>query len=208
MVFRVGPLVARDAGINKLSDLRGKRAPAGFKAAPLFSYILGAFLANGGLSIDDVKKVPVIGLPQHWESFKQGKIDVMVGAVGTGVLQEINASVKGGIKYLSLDPSDAAVKRALEVYPGSYLKVVKPAPPLTGVLEPVHVLHFDYLLWTHNGAPNEVVYKVVKAMYENEKLLKESGPLWRSHSSKGMSKDQGFAYHPGAIKFYKEIGAL
>ena len=101
-----------------------------------------------------------------------------------------------------------SVKRTLAVYPGSYLKIVKPAPPFTGVLEPVNVLHFDYLLWTHKGASDEVVYKVVKAMYENENLLKESSPLWRSHSSKGMAKDQGFAHHPGAIKFFKEVGAL
>ena len=208
MVFRVGPLVTRNSGINKISDLRGKRAPSGFKASPLFNYILGAFLANGGISIDDTKKVPVIALRQHWNAFKQGKVDVMVGAVGTGVLKEINVAVKGGIKYLSLDPSDAAVKRTLAVYPGSYLKVVKPAKPFTGVLEPVNVLHFDYLLWTHKGASNEVVYKVVKAMYENEQQLKSSSPLWRSHSSKRMSKDQGFAKHPGAIKFYKEVGAL
>jgi len=208
MVFRVGPLVARNSGINKITDLRGKRGPAGFKAAPLFNYILAAFLANGGISIDDMKKVPVIALRQHWNAFKQGKIDVMVGAVCTGVLKEINVAVKGGIKYLDLDPSDAAVKRTLAVYPGSYMKVVKPAKPFIGVLEPVNVLHFDYLLWTHKGASNESVYKVVKAMYENEKQLKSSSPLWRSHSSKRMSKDQGFAKQPGAIKFYKDVGAL
>lgn len=207
MVFRVGPIVARNGGVNKIGDLRGKRGPAGFKASPLFNYILGAFLANGGMSIDDMRKVPVVALRQHWNAFKQGKLDVMVGAVGTGVLKEINLAVKGGIKYLSLDPSDAAVKRTLAVYPGSYLKVVKPAKPFTGVLEPVNVLHFDYLLWTHKVASNEVVYKVVKTMHENEKDLKASSPLWRSHSSKRMSKDQGFALHPGAMKFYKEIGA-
>ena len=207
MVFRVGPIVARSSGINKLSELRGKRGPAGFKASPLFNFILGSFLANGGLSIDDMKKVPVVALRQHWNAFKQGKIDVMIGAVGTGVLKEINVAVKGGIKYLSLDPSDAAVKRTLAVYPGSYLKIVNPAKPFTGVLAPVNVMHFDYLLWTHKGATNEVVYNVVKTMYENENDLKSSSPLWRSHSSMWMSKDQGFAIHPGSMKFYKEIGA-
>lgn len=207
MVFRVGPIVGRSSGISKLSDLRGKRAPAGFKAAPLFNYVLGSMLANAGLSLEDTKKVPVIALRQHWNAFKQGKIDVMVGAVGTGVLKEINAAVNGGIKYLTLDPSDEAVKRTVAVYPGSYLKVVKPAKPLTGVLEPVHVLHFDYLFWTHKNAPDDVVYTATKTMYENEKLLRESSPLWRSHSSKRMSKDQGFALHPAALKFYKEVGA-
>jgi TRAP transporter TAXI family solute receptor len=207
MVFRVGPIVGRNSGINKLSDLRGKRAPAGFKAAPLFNYVLGAFLANAGMSINDTKKIPVIALRQHWNAFKQGKIDVMVGAVGTGVLREINVAVSGGIKYLDLDPSPEALKRTLAVYPGSYLKIVKPAKPFTGILKPVHALHFDYLFWTHKDAPDELVYTVTKTMYENEKQLRESSPLWRSHSSKRMSKDQGFAHHPGALKFYKEVGA-
>lgn len=207
MVFRVGPIVARNSGIDKLSDLRGKRAPAGFKAAPLFNYVLGSMLANAGLSIDDMRKVPVIALRQHWDAFKQGKIDVMVGAVGTGVLKEIDVAVKGGIKYLDMDNSEEALKRTVAVYPGSYLKVVEPAKSLTGVLEPVHALHFDYLFWTHKGAPDDVVYTVTKTMYENEKFLRESSPLWRSHSSKRMSKDQGFALHPAALKFYKEVGA-
>ena len=206
MVFRVGPIVARNSGINKLSDLKGRRTPAGFKASPLFSYILDAFLANGGLTADDTKKVPVIALRQHWDAFKQDKLDVMIGAVGTGVLKEINLAVDGGIKYVSMDASDEAVKRTVAKYPGSYLQEVKPAKPLTGVLEPVNVLHFDYLLWTHKDASPEVVYKVVKAMYENEKDLKASSPLWRSHSSKRMSKDQGFEIHPGAMKYYKEVG--
>ncbi|CAN0588936.1 unnamed protein product, partial [Laminaria digitata] len=64
MVFRVGPIVARDSGITKLSDLRGKRGPAGFKASPLFNYILGAFLANADMGIDDMNKVPVVALRQ------------------------------------------------------------------------------------------------------------------------------------------------
>ena len=208
MVFRVGPVVARNSGINKISDLKGRNGPSGFKAAPLFKFVFDAFLANGGLTIDEMNKVPVIALRQHWDAFKQGKIDAVIGAVGAGILNDLNVSVKGGVKYISLDTSDEALKRTLAVYPGSYLKTVNPAKPLAGVLEPVNVLHFDYLLWTHKAASDEMVYKVVKAMYENEKMLKESGPLWRSHSSKRMGKDQGFAYHPGAVKFYKEVGAL
>jgi hypothetical protein len=43
------------------------------------------------------------------------------------------------------------VKRTLAVYPGSYLKIVNPAKPFTGVLAPVNVMHFDYLLWTRQG---------------------------------------------------------
>jgi TRAP transporter TAXI family solute receptor len=206
MVFRVGPVVGINSGINKLSDLKGKNVPAGFKAAPLFNYIVGSFLANANVSAKDTRSIPVVALRQHWNMFKEGKIDVVVSAVGTGVLKELNAAVPGGIKYLTMDDSPDALARTKAAYPGIYLAEVKPAKPLTGVLEPVKVLHFDYLLWTHKGANPEVVYKTVKAMYENEKDLKTSSPLWRSHASKTMAKKHPFDYHPGALKFYKEVG--
>tara|TARA_R110000787_G_scaffold185241_4_gene297002 strand:+ start:193 stop:1161 length:969 start_codon:yes stop_codon:yes gene_type:complete len=206
MVFRTGPIVRIDDNINSLAELKGKRLPYGFKAAPLFAFIGDAILANAGLTIKDGKAVPVVALRQHWDIFKEGKIDYVIAAVGTGVLTEMNASIPGGIKYLSMDASDEAVKRTLAIFPGSYLAEVQPAKPLVGVLQPVNVFHYDYLIWTHKGASDEVVYKVVKALYDNEQDLKEAGPLWRSHASKTMGKDHGLDYHPAAVKFYKEAG--
>jgi TRAP transporter TAXI family solute receptor len=206
MVFRVGAVVAAKSDIRKASDFRGKRIPYGFNAAPLFNYVVGSMLANGDVGYDSVTKVPAVGLPQHWGMFKEGKLDLAVVAVGTGVLQEMNAVIDGGIRYVSLDPSDPATKRTVAVYPGSYLKQVQPAKGLVGVMEPVYTLHFDYLLWAHKDVKDDVVYKVVKAMYDNEADLKATGPLWRSHASKTMAKDQGAPYHPGALKFYKEAG--
>ena len=43
-------------------------------------------------------------------------------------------------------------------------------------------------------------------MYDSEKKLHSISRLWRNHSSKTMSKDQGEAFHTGAVKFYKEVG--
>ena len=60
------------------------------------------------------------------------------------------------------------------------------------------------MLWTHTGQKYATVYKVVKATYDNEKGLHDTSPLWRSHHSKTIAKQQGTPYHPGAIKFYKE----
>ena len=66
---------------------------------------------------------------------------------------------------------------------------------------------YDYLLWTNNKTSNEMIYKVTKVMHEQVKQLKEGGPLWRSYEANGrMAKPQGFPYHPGAEKYYKEAG--
>lgn len=206
MTFRTGAIVAKNSGINTIADLKGKRVPSGFKGAPLFQFLMTAFLANGGLTWDDVQKVPQIGLRQHWNAFKEGKIDVVVAAVGSGPIKDMNAKIKGGVKFISLSAESEAAKATLKIAPKTGLREVKPAKPFVGVLGPTNVVAFDYNLWVNKDVSDDTVYKVVKAMYENEKELKETSPLWRSHSSKTMARDQGLEYHPGAIKLYEEVG--
>ena len=208
MKFTVAPLVANEGPIRKIDDLKGKRAPYGYKAAPLFAYISEGFLANGNLTYKDVRRVPVAGLAQSWDALKQGKIDYAVAAVGTGAVSEMNVTIKGGVRFVSMDTSPEAIARLTRVYPKSYLDKVEPGPGLVGVRAPVYTLHYDFLLWTSTKLPDEIAYTVAKVMYENEKELKESSPLWRSHSSATMAKDQGTPYHPGALKFYREAGLV
>ncbi len=206
MVFRTGWIVPKNSGITKISQLRGKRIASGFKGAPLFHFLLSAGLANAGLSYDDVKKVPYIGLRQHWNGFKQGKIDAAWGGIGAGHVRDMNAKISGGVRFLSFDASSAGLKRVHKFAPHTHFLTVKPAKPFVGVMSPTNILAFDYMLWTHKGVSNGAVSKVAKAMYENEKELHAAGPFWRSHKSKKMSKDQGWSYHPGAIDFYKTVG--
>ncbi|MDP6173049.1 MAG: TAXI family TRAP transporter solute-binding subunit [Rhodospirillales bacterium] len=207
MTFRIGWLVPKNSKIKSVADFKGLRVPHGFKAAPLFHFLLTAGLANGGLSYNDVQKIPSVGLRQHWNMFKQGKIDVAWGGIGAGHVKDMNAKIKGGVRFLSLNDSPAAIKRTLKHAPKTFLLKVNPAKPYVGVKSPVNIIAFNYMLWAHKGVSGKQVYKVVKAMYDNEKELKGMGPLWRTHFSKSMSKDQGEPYHAGAIKFYKEAGA-
>jgi uncharacterized protein len=56
---------------------------------------------------------------------------------------------------------------------------------------------------------DEVVYKVVKAIYENKPDLVASFPALGSFSPQRMAIPiQGMDFHPGALKFYKEVGLL
>lgn len=206
MVFRTGWLVPVNSGITKISQLRGKRIASGFKGAPLFHFLLSGGLANAGLTYDDVKKVPYIGLRQHWNGFKQGKIDAAWGGVGAGHVRDMNAKISGGVRFLSFDASPAGLKRTQKYAPHTRFLNVKPAKPFVGVKSPVNILAFDYMLWAHKGVSNDVVSKVAKAMYDNEGELHAAGPFWRSHKSNKMAKDQGWPYHPGAIGFYKKAG--
>jgi uncharacterized protein len=206
MTFRTGLLVARNSGIDKVADLKGKRVPNGFKAAPLFQVLMTGYMRNGGLGWDDVKKVPAVALRQHWNAFKQGKVDVVIAAVGSAPVKDMNANISGGVRYLSFDTAGADADAVLKMLPRTYYFTVKPAKPLVGIAGSTTIMAFDYMLWTNKGVKDDTVYRVAKAIYESEKELKGMSPLWRSHFSKRMGKNQDFPYHPGAVRFYKEQG--
>ena len=207
MKFTVSPVVAIKSGINRVADLKGKRVASGFKGAPLFVYITSGALATDKLSYADVKKVPQVGLVQHWRAFISGKIDMAIAAAGSGFVKQMQAKIDGGVKHLSFDDSPEALARMHKFYPKSEWVVVKPKKGLTGVLKPTNFVAYDFLLWTHKGMSDDVAYKVAKVMHTKEKQLKAGGPLWRSYKANSrLQKNHGYAYHPGAIKYYKEVG--
>jgi len=203
---RWGILVRADSDIHSIADLKGKRLPYGHDAGPLFHFIYKGILANGGLTYDDVERVPVVLFREGWNAFKQGKVDTAVTLVGSGINNEMNATISGGVRYVPFDDSPVARERMLKQTPMTYLTVIKPEPGLTGILEPTMLAVYDYTLYTSKAAPDEVVYKAVKALHENEGELMEAGALFRTFSPKNMGKDQGITYHPGAEKYYKEAG--
>jgi len=203
---RWGILVRKDSDIHTIADLKGKRIPFGHDAGPLFHHVYLGILANGGLTYDDVERFPVVLFREGWNAFKQGKVDTAVTLVGSGINNEMNATIPGGVRYIPFDDSPAARERMLKETPKTYLTMINPEPGLTGVVEPTLLAVYDYTLYASKATPDDIVYKAVKAVYENESELKEAGALFRTFDPKNMSRDQGIPYHPGAEKFYKEAG--
>jgi len=209
MKFSVGYVVPIKSGYKTVSDLKGKRLAAGFKASPLFSNIHAGGLATVDLSYDDVKKVPAVGLVQHWRMFMEGKLDGVIAAAGSGFIKQMNAKIDGGVKFLSFPNTPESLKKMHTHFPKTFWSVVEPRKGLTAVREPVTLVTYDYMFWSHKDMSDEIVYKVIKIMHDQEAKLKEGGPLWRTYTADAnMAKQHGVPYHPGAIKFYKEKGFI
>jgi TRAP-type uncharacterized transport system substrate-binding protein len=53
----------------------------------------------------------------------------------------------------------------------------------------------------------DVVYKVAKALHDNKADLQATFPPFGLFNPQNMAKPiQGVPFHPGALKYYKEIG--
>ncbi|MHA1570234.1 MAG: TAXI family TRAP transporter solute-binding subunit [Alphaproteobacteria bacterium] len=202
MQFRIGVLVRKSDGITSMAGLKGKKVPTGFSASPLFQLFMGAFLDNGGLSWRDVRPRPVVSLRASWKAFKQGSTDAAIAAAGSAPVRDMNASISGGIVFLPLAHS----AKTLEMLPRTRLSVVKPSKKSVALTKPMRLNIYDYVLFASAKTGDEFVYKAVKALYENRKALVAATPLWKSYKPANIGRNHNLAYHPGAIRFFREKG--
>jgi len=198
--------VKKDSPIKAIKDLKGMRVGAGFQAQKTIGRIIEAHLALGNLTFNDVKQVPAANVVNGADDFGAGKTDVFFFATGSAKVKEIDVKV-GGLRAISVENSRDAVARAEKILPGAYVMSVKPGPNMDGVLGPTNVVAFDFLLMTHTRVSEDVVYRVTKALHGNKQTLVDTFAGMRTFDPDNMARAYPpLEYHPGAVKFYKEIG--
>jgi uncharacterized protein len=206
--YRVALHVRADSDIKTIADLKGKRVASGFNAQKTIGRLIEAHLGTAGLSYKDVISVPAPNVVRQADDFKAGKIDVLFFALGSAAVKEASASV-GGLRVLEVPDSPEAMKRAQAVLPGSYLMKVDPSPALEGITRPTNLIAFDMVIVTNASVSDDVIYKVAKAIHDNKGELAETFRPFAQLTPQNMAKPiEGVPYHPGAVKYYREIGLI
>lgn len=206
--FPVGFIVKKSSPIRRIGDLRGKRIPGGFKAFPQGVTLIVAQLKTDGLTYDDVRQVLSPGLIRSWDDFKAGKTDSTSIAPTAPKTKEIDAAM-GGIRFLPIPNNPRTVAAIKSVRKDFYLKLYNPAPHMTGVVEPTHLLTFDLAVATGSHVSDEVVAKVAKALHENKGSLVKGHAIFRGFFPKAMGKKFAvLEYHEAARKFLKQKGLM
>lgn len=75
-----------------------------------------------------------------------------------------------------------------------------------GVDDPTVLLQVDFNIVAAASVPEDVVYKLTRTMYENKPALVGMLGAFRGFDPKHMAQPHPTPYHPGAIRFYKEVG--
>ncbi len=198
--------VRADSDIMKVSDLKGQPMTDGYTAQNTILPQLSAFYATAGMTRDDVEKVSVASVVAGADAFMAGDTVGFIFAHGAGKVREADAAV-GGLRALGVeDDSDAALAAAREHWPTAFFTTL-PAGSMPGVLEDTVYIAFPQVIFTHASVPDEVVYEMAKAMYENASVMADTFPPMRAFRPENMKGDPGIAeFHPGALKFFEEVG--
>ncbi|MDG2185098.1 MAG: TAXI family TRAP transporter solute-binding subunit [Mariniblastus sp.] len=195
-------VTTKSSGINKISDLKGKRVVLGPSGAG-FDYFLKPLLQAHGVTYDDL--TPLNGnYIDAGDMLADGKADAafMGGAIPIPAVVQLCSTQDVGFL-----PFDEAVVEKLKDYP--FYSVVKDIPAdtysdLDQDLKAINVGNMQLI--THANVDEDVVYHFTKIMYENRDKMAERHPAAKAINPKNAVRDTGTPFHPGAIKYYKEAG--
>jgi hypothetical protein len=199
-------LVAGDSPAKSVKDLKGLRWPANYPGQTTGRVLQDAILASVGLSMADVRPVPVVNLFQGVEQLGKGNVDAAVIGPPVAQIQQANIDLasRGGVRFISLDDTPQALAAMRKFLPVRMLRV-DPAPVLVGVVAPTNFMIYSIYLSTNAKMSDETAYKVVKMLNEHGDDLKKITPVLTRFNAKEMTEKVDVPWHPGAIKAYGEL---
>jgi len=202
-----GLIVRNNSDFHTIQDLKGRAVPVGYTSQLILRPLFNGVLATAGMTLADVKGVPVPNIVRAADEFEAGSLDAFFFAIGAAREAQANASISGGVRLLPLADTPASLAALQKFAPGTYIATIQPGQHSPSVRGPTPVLTYDYLLIASSKAKDDVVYKLTKALHDSQKDLESTFGVFSEFKPAEMAKKFTIPYHPGAIKYYSEIGA-
>lgn len=191
-----------DSGIKTLADLKGKRISVGAAKSGTELNARAIFKA-AGLAYSDMAKVEYLPFGESVELMKNRQLDATLQSAGLGVasIRDLATAVK--IVVIPV-PADVVAK----VGDAAYQPAMIPANTYGGQTEAVATAAIPNFLVTHSGVSDDVAYRMAKAMYDNIDTLYAAHNAAKSIKRENAIKGMPVPLHPGAERYYKEVGLI
>lgn len=206
-VFAVHPepvtvIAHDDSGIKTMSDVKGKRLNIGNPGSGTrgtWEVIEEAL----GWSRDDLKLASEMKSAETGQAVCDGKIDAYFWLVGhpSALTQESLASCASHLVHVTGPEIDKLVAE------NDYYRKAKIPAGMYNNEEDIETFGVGATFVTSADVPEDVVYTLVKAVFDDIDQFKKLHPAFANLTPEEMIKDSLSApLHDGAIKYYKEKG--
>ena len=191
-------VVLQRSGIATLEQLDKKRIGVGSRAG------------TGGTYMPAMLKVLGISAEINYGSFDNmatellaGRIDAVLTLLGTPVPAVQDVEAKEPVTFITLSPEQIeAIRKALPEF--------SPSKIAAGTYRS---LEKDYVtVGVYNFAvgradlPEDLIYQLVKAVFENQPRLLKAHSAASETLPQNAVKNTFMPFHPGAVRYYREIG--
>lgn len=206
----LNPLIYRliaDKSIASYTDLKGKTIAIGAKNSGDDERAI-AILKSYGVTADN-STLRYMGRSDAQDALVNRQIDALLIAYSRnnrGHLAPVFAARPVNEDVVFVQPDPAVTQKFVEANPSFYLdKLGEPVfknPDLIGI-----AVRTGFMI--RNDLPEDLVYKMTKAVYENWNEYVEAAPWAAEKGAAGKDVAASFQaapYHPGAKKAYQEMG--
>ncbi len=194
-------VASQESGIRTLADLKGKRISVG---APKSGTEINAraILGAAGISYDDFAKVEYLPFAESVELMKNRQLDATLQSAGLGVasIRDLASSVP-----ITVVEVPAAI---VEKVGAPYVPVTIPAGTYSGQDADVATAGVVNFLVTRADLSDDLVYAMTKAMYEHLPDLAAAHAAAKAITVAEGPKGSPVPLHPGAERYFKEVGAM
>jgi uncharacterized protein len=198
-------VVPVNANINSINDLKGKvlvTQPKGNTAELINIHLLQIH----GMTYQSLAKVNFINsYTDAVEMMKDGHAQVFTLGTAVPASAVMDLASARDIKLIGIDAKELADMK--KINPG-YSKLTIKAGTYPKQNKDVDVIGYATHIVCACDLPEETVYKMTKAMAANVSDMAASNKSISGLTPKIMAEDIGVPFHKGALRFYKEVGAL
>ncbi|PLY00217.1 MAG: C4-dicarboxylate ABC transporter substrate-binding protein [Desulfuromonas sp.] len=211
-IFSIHPesvtlLAAVDAGINRLDDLRGKTVLIGNPGSGQQGNALDV-LEMAGIDYRTDLKAEDLRATEAAKMLQAGQIDAYFYTVGhpNDSFREATSG-KRKTRFVPID--QAVVDRLIDKYP-YYVPSEIPVAFYPGVKNRDNVPGFGVkaTFCTSASVDEEVVYAIVKEVFEHLAEFKKMHPAYSVLTRQSMLQGLSAPLHRGAVRYYKESGLI
>ena len=207
-VFSVHPepftMLARSgSGINTFEDLKGKRVNVGNPGSgqrATMEVVMDAY----GISLDDFAVASELKGSEMAQALCDDKIDAMIYTIGHPAAAVTEVTNTCGVDFV--DVKGEAIDGLIADNP-FYRTATIPAGMYKGQEADASTFGVGATFVSSSNVPDEVVYVVVKAVFDNFEDFRKLHPAFANLNEEQMISDGLSApLHDGAVKYYKERG--
>ena len=197
-------VVARkDSGIKTFDDLKGKRVNVGNPGSGQRA-TMGVVLDALGWKESDFALASELKSAEQAAALGDNKVDAIVFTAGhpNGSIQEATTTTDAVL----VPVTGPAIDKLVSGNP-YYAKAIVPGGMYRGNDKDVETFGVKATFVSSAKVPDEVIYQVVKAVFDNFDRFKKLHPAFETLKEKDMLTGGNSApLHAGAVKYYKEKG--
>jgi TRAP transporter TAXI family solute receptor len=193
-------------GINKLEDMKGKRIST---SAPGSGHemVAGKLLEAAGVDpLKDFKRERV-SLSESANAFKDRKIDGFFFATGLPAASMLDINATAGLSYQVMDVQ-SYLPTIAKKHGRIYSEAIIPKGTYSKIDHDVKTIGVPVIFVTTEKMDEKLVYAITKNLFEKKADLVAVHKQANNITLKNATNLADIPFHPGAIRYYKEQGAM